>query len=225
MMSDAYSPPRRQGMAITGFVFSLLGMLLLCGPFGLVGLILCGIAMSRASSQPQAYGGKGLAIAGLTMGILSLVGTVLLLPAILLPALGQARETARLLKSTTQARGITLALVLYSQEYGDHLPPADADWVRLLIDGGYATPEMFVSPVAADPTVISYHYVPAETLTFNSWQVLLYETPGHFPSGTCIGYHDNRVQFILNPEAETALTEIRLPEGTSLPHLNPRPAP
>jgi hypothetical protein len=158
------------------------------------------------------------------MGIISLLATVLLLPAIMIPAFGKARETARQLESAAQARQIALALTLYSQQYGDHLPPADADWVQLLIDGGYATPELFVSPAAVDPTVISYHYVPAETLTFNSWQVLLYETPGHFPGGTCIGYHDNRVQFILNPEAETLLAEIQLPEGASLPHLNPRPA-
>ncbi|MBM3743808.1 MAG: DUF4190 domain-containing protein [Actinobacteria bacterium] len=56
--------PKTNGMAITGFVCSLL-----CAPLGLIFSI---IGMSQTSKDPS-QGGRGLAIAGLVISIVSLV--------------------------------------------------------------------------------------------------------------------------------------------------------
>lgn len=59
--------PKTNGMAIAGFVCSLL-----CSPLGLIFSIL---GMSQTSKDPS-QGGRGLAIAGLVISIVSLVLTI-----------------------------------------------------------------------------------------------------------------------------------------------------
>lgn len=60
--------PKTNGMAITGFVCSLL-----CWPLGLVFSL---IGMSQTSKDPS-QGGRGLAIAGLVISIVSIVLTII----------------------------------------------------------------------------------------------------------------------------------------------------
>ncbi len=68
-MSVPGAPQRTNGMAITGFVCSFL-----CWPLGLIFSI---IGMSQTSKDPS-QGGRGLAIAGLVISIVSIVLTFLL---------------------------------------------------------------------------------------------------------------------------------------------------
>jgi len=73
-------PPRTNGFAIAGLVLGILSFLLsfcCCGglPFNLLGLICSLVGLVQVNSQPEVYGGKGLAIAGLiTSGLSLLVG-------------------------------------------------------------------------------------------------------------------------------------------------------
>jgi hypothetical protein len=60
--------PKTNGMAITGFVCSLF-----CWPLGLIFSI---IGMNQTSKDPS-QGGRGLAIAGLIISIVSIVITVI----------------------------------------------------------------------------------------------------------------------------------------------------
>ena len=70
-MSDFQPPPMQKtnGLAIAGFVTALA----CCSP---VGIILSAIGLSQINKDPNQKG-KGLATAGLIIGIISLVGTVL----------------------------------------------------------------------------------------------------------------------------------------------------
>lgn len=68
-MSVPNSPQKTNGMAIAGFVCSFL-----CWPLGLIFSIL---GMSQTSKDPS-QGGRGLAIAGLVISIVSAVITVVL---------------------------------------------------------------------------------------------------------------------------------------------------
>jgi hypothetical protein len=70
--------PVQQGnsMATLGLVFSCLGLLCCgCAPLGLLGVVFSCIGLSEANRNPAATG-KAAAIAGIVIGILSLVGTV-----------------------------------------------------------------------------------------------------------------------------------------------------
>lgn len=68
-MSIPNSPRRTNGMAIAGFICSFL-----CWPLGLIFSIL---GMSQTSKDPS-QGGRGLAIAGLVISIVSIVLTIIL---------------------------------------------------------------------------------------------------------------------------------------------------
>ena len=62
-------PQQTNGLAIGGFITSLI----CCGP---VGLVLSIIALGQINKNPY-QGGKGLAIAGIALGALSMVGAVI----------------------------------------------------------------------------------------------------------------------------------------------------
>ena len=72
------------GFAITGLVlgiFSLTIGLCCCSgmPFSFLGLVFSIIGLSQINREPQRYGGKGIAIAGLVLSILSLLLSFLLM--------------------------------------------------------------------------------------------------------------------------------------------------
>ena len=107
-MSDAPTPPfapgpgpvvhpagpLKTGLAVTALVLGILG-LLMCIPAGIVAIVLGIIALNRAGSQPDRYGGRGMAIGGLVCGGASvlLVVPMLLLVSILLPSLSRGWPT------------------------------------------------------------------------------------------------------------------------------------
>lgn len=75
-------PKQGNGLAVAGFVVSLVSSLLCCGSFNLISLILSIVGLSKAKSLGGT--GKGLAIAGI---IISAIGLILLF---LLTVLGYA---------------------------------------------------------------------------------------------------------------------------------------
>jgi hypothetical protein len=67
--STAFQPPRTSGLAIASLV---LGLVWLCGLGSLLALIFASVALSQISRSRGRLEGKGLAIAGLILGILGL---------------------------------------------------------------------------------------------------------------------------------------------------------
>jgi hypothetical protein len=69
--APGYAEPKWNGMAIAGFVLAIT-----C--FSLLGTIFSAVALAQINKEPQRYKGKGLAIAGLVLGIVML-GLILIL--------------------------------------------------------------------------------------------------------------------------------------------------
>jgi uncharacterized membrane protein len=68
-------------MAVASMVLGIIGLVIgwMCGgfPLSLLAIILGHVAFSKISKQPQHFTGKGMAIAGFTMGYVGLViGTI-----------------------------------------------------------------------------------------------------------------------------------------------------
>ena len=58
--------PKLNGLALAGFILSLLGV-------GGLGLIFSAVALSQINKNPKRWTGKGFAIAGLVLGILDII--------------------------------------------------------------------------------------------------------------------------------------------------------
>ena len=63
--------PKVNGMALAGFILSLVGL-------GGLGIIFSAIGLSQINKNPQKYTGKGFAIAGLVLGILEFLFVVII---------------------------------------------------------------------------------------------------------------------------------------------------
>lgn len=219
------TPPehRSSGLALAGLLTSC-ASLVVCPLAGVVGVILSVVAWVKATKEPERFGGKGMAIAGVCVGVFATVIIPVVLIGIMLPAIGQARQVAEQLRSASNMRMIAQGLIIYEQMY-DTLPPADS-WPTALVREGLVTRDVFVSPGAIDTSVVSYHFVPYEKVTWYFDDVLLYEWPMHHEGGGNVCYSDNRVVFELEPRFSTIVQGITLPDGTPVqPHLNPLPAP
>jgi len=79
--STGAQPLKHSGMAVAGFVCSLLGLFCCCcfsPPFSILGLIFSVIGLIEVNRNPTRLTGKGLAIAGI---VLALVGLLMLFAA------------------------------------------------------------------------------------------------------------------------------------------------
>ena len=126
MSQFSYQPsvaqPQTNGLAIAGFVCSLVG--LFTGILSPIGLVLSLVALGKP-------GGRGFAIAGVVLGLIGSCGMILaliLIPAVILGALGIAAVAIALaepakVELTTDMANIAIAAKFYEKEQG--VLPAD----------------------------------------------------------------------------------------------------
>lgn len=69
--------PATNGFAIAGFVVSLVGLFILGIPLGILAIVFSGIAMAKISKHRDTQKGMGLAIAGLVIGIVDIIGAII----------------------------------------------------------------------------------------------------------------------------------------------------
>jgi len=213
---DPSPEPPGLGLAITAFVLAMLGLLFVCGPIGLAGLILGIVALVKANATPPRAGGKGFAIASIAVGGVSILVSILVIPlliGIMLPAFAQARESAQRLKASADMRQMSHALVEIANNNNGQFPDSADGWQQRLIDTGFVTPDMFVSP-RTDGVGDDYFYVPGYTDDFDATGVLIYEDPDLDPDGTLIGYRDSHVEYVPQTQATRILSALTLPDGT-----------
>src|SRR5271156_6858019 len=119
-------PPGRTGMAVTSMVLGVVGIVTGCLGIGLilgiVGLVLGIVALGNINREPHRYAGKGFAIAGIVTGICSMIFPIPLLIAILLPALGKARELSNRSACGANLRGIMQSFNVYAADDNDQYP-------------------------------------------------------------------------------------------------------
>ena len=92
-----YGPPRTNAMAITGLIMGIVAVTVGCCccygmPFNLLGIVFSAIGLSQIKSDPQHQQGKGIAIAGIVLSLLSII------LAIIFFTLGMALSMTDLLK-------------------------------------------------------------------------------------------------------------------------------
>jgi len=113
---------QQNGLAITSFVLGLLSLVCL-GLLAGIPAIICGhVARSRVQRLPGQYGGAGFALAGLIMGYVSLLVSLVILPALLLPTLSQAKGKAQRIACINHMKQIGLAFRMWSLDHGDTFP-------------------------------------------------------------------------------------------------------
>ncbi len=175
--AGGFAPPA--GPTSATAILSLIAGCLLCVPgMGLVAAVLGGIGLARTA--PGRARGRGLAIAGLVLGIVG-IGLWTLQLAVFLPALSVARTAARQVQSAANLRKIGLTLRVYEAGYG--VPPPDLA-ALLAAEPHSIAPADFVDRSTADTPAsdaahllagghCSYTYVPPAAATR---PVVAYET-------------------------------------------------
>jgi predicted Zn finger-like uncharacterized protein/prepilin-type processing-associated H-X9-DG protein len=207
------------GWATAALIFGILGF---CLPIigSLLGIIfgIVGISKTRESRA----GGRGMAVAGLVLGIVTLLAAPIWI-AILLPAVSRVREQNNRVKCAADMRTLAQAMLMYANANGDQYPDS---LEGLLKTDPSLSPAVFVCPssdktppdnsspqkFAADIASgqhTSYIYLgkglnvrePADT-------VLIYEPlEDHAREGMNVLFGDGHVQFLDRYQSQTILDE------------------
>ena len=132
-----FPPPRPKqtsGLAIASLVLGILGFITI-GITGAIGMILGALALHKISKKPLEIGGQPLAIVGIVLSAISfcLMG---LMVAVLMPALGRAREMAKRVQCASQLRGLGNATTMYNSDYDGYNP---IPWTDKVKKAGFGT--------------------------------------------------------------------------------------
>ena len=220
-------PQQSNGMAIASLVLGLVGF---CVPgLGIVAIILGAVGMNKA--RDARVGGKGLAIAGLVLGIVATIFILPLLISILLPSLNRAREAGNRVKCASNLRQLGLAAMMYANENKGAYPP---DLPTLYKADGQLDPHVLICPATTHTAAtgtpsfqlgkdLSYVYVGnGLTITAPMNAVVAYEQPAdHTPgqkgprSAGNVLFADGHVEFVTN--LDSLITEL------NTGHNPPRP--
>jgi predicted Zn finger-like uncharacterized protein/prepilin-type processing-associated H-X9-DG protein len=216
-------PLKSNGLAIASFAIALCGLFIPVLP-GIAAIVL-GILGIKKTRDPS-VGGKGLAIAGISVGGTTLVLSACMLPlmiSIMLPSLNRARETANRVKCASNMRQIGQALLLYANDNQGQFPPKLAD----LLLAGNITPSVFVCPdsndtpspgatPAAQAAALSsgghesYVYIPNLSTSASADTIVLYEPlSDHNGAGMNVLFGDGHVEFDTKVQAARMIAEIQ----------------
>jgi prepilin-type processing-associated H-X9-DG protein len=210
---------KSSGWAITSLVF---GIISFCIPFfASVVAIVTGIVGIVKTSRPR-VGGRGMAIAGLVLGLLSMFTALPLEIGIMLPALNRAREQANRVKCASNMRQIGLAAIMYANAHGGQFP----DDLDTILTSGTLQPFVVICPSSGDtppsgastqamvadmknPGHLSYVYVgKGLTVSSSADTVVMYEpTANHSGDGMNALFADGHVEWLTGPEAQSILSQ------------------
>ncbi len=125
----------------------------------------------------------------------------------LLPALGQARESANLLKALTQVRSIAQAATIYAMNNEDRGPGS----LEVLLEEGFLEPEVLVSPYG--PAIDGgpdFALVPNAEIDFNAQKIIAIDRAMYFErgwEGTMVAFADNHVELVEQWRLDELLAE------------------
>ena len=105
----------KKGLAITSLVLGILSVTCLMLIAGIPAIIAGLMALNRSRRRPAEYGGRGLAIAGIVMGAVSIMLTLVWL-GLMLPALAQAKSKAQSINCINNLKQIGLGARMYAND-------------------------------------------------------------------------------------------------------------
>lgn len=113
---------QKKGLATTSLVLGILSIICFGPLTGLPAIITGHIAHGRTRKSPEQYGGAGMAIAGFVLGYVSLFLTLVILPAMLLPALAKAKARAQTIHCVNNLKQVGLAFHLWAGDNNGAFP-------------------------------------------------------------------------------------------------------
>jgi prepilin-type processing-associated H-X9-DG protein len=128
--------PKTSGLAIASLVCGIIGPCTL-GLASLIGIILGIVGLVKIGNAGGAVRGKGLAIAGIVLGGLGIfiLPVILLMAAILMPAVHSAVGQAQAVVFMNNARMAGRAAMTFAADHDDEFPPPD-NWPQALMEQG-----------------------------------------------------------------------------------------
>ena len=124
-MTDRAAPGPRRGFAIASLILGILGLptvgLVLIG--AMLGIVLGVVALVKARNAPAEYGGKGMAIAGIALSVISIVVMPFVLgivAAIAIPSFLRARVSANESATLGDLRSVMGAESAYQSQNGGY---------------------------------------------------------------------------------------------------------
>ncbi len=177
-------------LAVVTLVLGILGVAM-CPLLGIIAVITGIIALTRVSREPHRYGGRGMAIAGLSCGAASMFTGVLLI-AILLPSLARARELSKRLVCASNMKAIGTTLMIYTNDHpGQGIPTLD-----FLVELGEITEKGLICP-SSGPERGNYILLPMDPSSPVAHDtVMLYEPKSnHGNEGGNFLFSDGHVSF------------------------------
>jgi len=138
---------RTSGLAIASLVAGICSYCVLPIVLALPGIITGHMALNQIKREPGRLKGTGMAIAGLVLSYINFCLILLLLPAILLPALARAREAARRASCQNNLKQMGLVFKMFASESkGELWPELSREDGRLIFDTPSFYPEYLSDP-------------------------------------------------------------------------------
>jgi type II secretory pathway pseudopilin PulG len=151
-MSDGRLPQPRRGFAIASLVLGILGLptIGLLGVGAMVGIILGVVALVKARNAPAEYGGRGLAVAGIALSVISILLTPIIgiIAAIAIPSLLRARVSANESAAIGDIRTVIMAEAAYQSINGGYYDRLECLAEPSGCIPGYSGPSMLSTEIA-----------------------------------------------------------------------------
>ena len=159
-MSNAGLRPPRRGFAIASLVLGILGLPTI-GLFGIgamVGIILGVIALVKAGRAPAEYGGRGMAVAGIALAVISILLTpfIGIIAAIAIPSLLRARVSANEAAMIGDLRTVVSAEAAYQTVNGGYYDRLECLAGPARCIPGYTGPSLLLPELANAATKNGY---------------------------------------------------------------------
>ena len=162
-MSDARLRQPRRGFAIASLVLGILGLptIGLLGVGAMAGIILGVVALVKARNAPAEYGGRGLAVAGIALAVISILLTPVIgiLAAIAIPSLLRARISANESAAIGDIRTVISAEAAYQTLNGGYYDRLECLAAPSGCIPAYAGPSVLTPEIARAATKNGYRRV------------------------------------------------------------------
>lgn len=198
IISDSYAsqPATNAGLAIAALVIGI-ASLVTCGMLGVGALaaIICGhIALSKITKSQGALKGRGMAMAGLMMGYVSIVLLVILIiVSISIPAATKVLERAEMTLSFSEGQQLITACKLYAADNNGKMP----DNLEQLVTEGILESEQLQDFLTDNKGQTSFEYVGAGKTDADAGDTIVLEGLIQYSGNKrIVGYLDSSVQVI-----------------------------